>query len=210
MPVRRLSWVFSSLRDAFMFCPAGCGRDARAAHRAPPSDPPARATEQARAAGGPSPSPSLRSGSAFPPAALAARDPHAPAPSAFARWAVFAHPPPRLVEALLVTFGLARIVDPQQDLRLVGGGVVDPPVPRVAIGSCARGPRTGEPRRGVDGSDRASCAREENSEGFRRGSPCPVAGAGACGLGRGGARARIRPLAGPARRKASTQWKKDQ
>src|SRR5664280_1675255 len=42
---------------------------------APPSDPPARATEQARAMGGASPFPSLacsaRSGPAFPPAALA-------------------------------------------------------------------------------------------------------------------------------------------
>ena len=74
-----------SLREAFSL-PRGRRPSSRAARRAPPSNAPARATEQARAAGGPSLSPSLaqsaRSGSAFPPAALAARDPHAAA-----RWA---------------------------------------------------------------------------------------------------------------------------
>src|SRR5664280_2223227 len=38
----------------------------------------------------------------------------------------FGHPPPRLVEALLVTLGLARSLDLQQDLRHVGGGGVNP------------------------------------------------------------------------------------
>ncbi len=108
----------------------------------------------------------------------------------------FGHPPPRQADFLLPSFRVTTLLDLQQDLRPVGGGVVDPPVPRVAIGSCARGPRTGEPRRGVDGPERS----EGNSEGPRRGSPCPVAGTGACGLGRGGARARIRPPAGPARK----------
>jgi len=71
--------------------------------------------------------------------------------------------------------------------------------------SCARGSRTGEPRRGVDGPERS----EGNSEGPRRGSPCPVAGAGACGLGRGGARARIPPPAGPASKRPPRSGRKN-
>src|SRR5664280_1097912 len=62
------------------------------------------------------------------------------------------------------------------------------------------------PTAGPGRASRAGVSRPRllaDREGPRRGSPCPVAAGGACGLGRGGARARIRPPAGPASKKAS-------
>jgi hypothetical protein len=45
-----------------------------------------------------------------------------------------AHPPLRHAEVLLCFFGVTTPLGPQQDLRVVGGGDVNPPVPRGALG----------------------------------------------------------------------------
>ncbi len=110
------------------------------------------------------------------------------------------HPTPRLVEAFLLGFGSAGALGLQHHLRLVGGGVVNPPVLRVAIRSCARGSRTGEPRRGVAAA--ASCGP--------RGAPARIA---LSGRGRRSMRARARGRPGPhpatrgTGKKDSTEWK---
>ena len=77
----------------------------------------------------------------------------------------------------------------RQDLRLAGGWEAKPAQRAEADCAGACGPRAGVPRWGVDGSDRASLAREENSEGPHRGTPCSVARAGAS---EGGARCAAR------------------
>jgi hypothetical protein len=85
-------------------------------------------------------------GSAYPPAALAARDPHAPAPSAYARWAVLATTlAPSRDPAVLVR--LRQDVRLQHDLRVVGGGHSSRPSGEAAIAPEAAGPQRAHRRR---------------------------------------------------------------
>ena len=167
-----------------MFCPAGRGRVARGGASSAALGPPARATEQAGAAGGASLSPSLRSGSAFPPAALAARDPHAPAPSAWARWAGLATHPLTQLQSCGTSSPSPSLPASSRASDSGAGGSSIAPVPRVAIGSCARGSRTGEPRWGVAAA--ASCGP--------RGAPARIA---LSGRGPRSMRARARGRPGP-------------
>ena len=110
-----------------------------------------------------------------------ARDPHAPAKSAFAPWAVLAtHPRAWWRRCWLPSAWPGASTCSRTSDMWAGGSSI-----RRCRGwpsrSCARGSRTGEPRRGVAGPERS----EGNSEGPRRGSPCPVAGTGHAGSGAG-------------------------
>ena len=176
-----------------MFCPAGYGRVARAARRAPPSDPPARATEQERPAAGPLgvllPRRDPRSEPSTPHRGTPARDPHAPAKSASARWAgLTTTPPPSGGPA--GGLGFRRTLGLRQGLALEGGGVVNPPVPRVAI-SLLR-------PRAPDGRSAPGCRWLRPSVscegGEQRGAPARIA---LSGRGRRSMRARARGRPGP-------------
>ena len=190
-----------------MFCPAGYGRVARAAHRAPPSDRLRVRPSRASRVGAPRCSPPpLRSGVAIDTPPRDARS--GPARSGaigLGPLGGLGHPPPRLAEVAAVASRLGRSLSLQQDLRVWAGGSSNPPVPRVAIGSSDRGSRTGEPRRGVDG--RPSVTRRE-----QRGAPARIA---LSGRGRRSMRARARGRPGPhpatrgtGKKEASTQWNK--
>ncbi len=102
------------------------------------------------------------------------------------------HPPPRQAKILDLAPGIARTPILSKTSGLAGGGS--------SIRRCRGWPFAPAPA-GPGRAIRAGVSRPRlhaDREGPRRGSPCPVAGTGACGLGRGGARARIRPPAGPA------------
>ncbi len=121
----------------------------------------------------------------------------------------FGHPHPRGAEVLVLVLGFGRTLGVQQDLRHVGGGVVDPPVPRVAIlllrprapdGRAAPGCRWLRPSASCEG-------------GEQRGAPARNA---LSGRGRRSMRARARGRPGPhpatrgtGKQEASTQWKKN-
>ncbi len=197
-------WFSSSLREACLSCPAGCGRVARAAHRAPPSDRlrvrPSRPERRAeprcplRCAQGQRFHPPLR-----PLGARTLRR-HRP-PPAGRSWPPTSPPG----EAPIGGFGLC------QDTRPVAG----PPIWARGVSSirrCRGWPLAPAPA-GPGRASRAGVSRPRlhaDREGPRRGSPCPVAGPGACGLGRGGARARIRPPAGPASKRPHAVKKTEQ
>jgi hypothetical protein len=173
--------------------------------------PPARATEQGVPRRGPSLSPAARcarAGASTPHRGTPARDPHAPAPSASVRWAVFAPTPaPRGSAAGCLRLG--------KDSRSAAG----PP-------SCGRGGRqsagtAGGHRllrpRAPDGRAAPGCRWLRPSVscegGEQRGAPARIA---LSGRGRRSMRARARGRPGPhlatrgTGKKDSTQWKKNQ
>ena len=171
-----------SLREAFIL-PRGPGAVARAGLRAQPSDPPPRAIPPA-AGHSPACEPSLfpslaqdnRSGPAYPPAGLAAQDPHAPA-----RWLLppagrVLPPPSRLPCTCTSCFAMsAKRLDSFAHPHC-GRGAFNPPVPRVADISGARGHPACASAAGGAGPKRSA----GNSEGHGAEARCGVAGGGVC------------------------------
>jgi len=160
------------------FLPRGLGPVARAAHRAQPSDPPSRATEQAQTGvwtlAVPRPRCALAR-PAFPPAGLAVRCPHVPASWLPPPARRISPPPSRSRESLLRRFGERRILAwlrlPSQhreggSIRRSRGWQISP---KPAGTGCAS--RVGE----------TVAQPLANAEGPRRGSHPPVAGEGVCG-----------------------------
>ncbi len=167
-------------RQADTFLPRGLRAVARAAHRAQPSDPPPRATEQAQAGVWTLAVPRPRAARSCS-ASVSTRRPGRSVPARsvgmarIARWADFTSTP-RFPVHLHVPDALARIHAPIGRAHRVTGG-------RLSIRRCRGWPIPPEPA----GTGRASHVGETaarshaNTEGPQRGSRPPVAGGGACG-----------------------------
>ena len=164
------------------FCPAGYGRVARAAHRAPPSDSPTRATEQASRRADP------RCLPRSPRKRRLGRGQRSP-PRRSRRWAVARTPAP-VGAASRLGYADSRL----QDLRLVGGGLHPPPGEAAKLRKRAPAQweesRRSDPGRDPRGSKRGAASRSEEENA----NPARVRSAGSgAGVSRGRAATAGRP-----------------